>query len=189
MCGRNGRQWQDLPEISASLRKDSCHEAAAALAPVEEAFHDVELEQLEEVFPPTVELSDFTESQAERRAEVPMDSPKEEKASTMQMPHASRFIGLGGLGNTISFDYHPHPDEKTEKEAKQLTEEVLQTLMNSWNSTKELGSVWVTEPWWSPICLILMQLTLVSTMRALFAPYYMELVWRCLARSVAVTPT
>lgn len=133
---------EDLPEISAR-RNDSCHEAAAAPAPVEEAFHDVELEQLQAVFPPTVELSEFIGSQAERRAEVPMDSPKEEKASTMQTPHApyaSRFIGLGGLGglgNTISFHYPPHPDEKTEKEARQLTEEVLQTLMNSWNSTKE----------------------------------------------------
>ena len=126
---------------------------------MEEAFHDVELEQLQAVFPPTVELSEFIGSQAERRAEVPMDSPKEKKASTMQTPHApyaSRFIGLGGLGNTISFHYPPHPDEKTEKEARQLTEEVLQTLMNSWNSTKELGPGWVTEPWWPPICLSLM---------------------------------
>lgn len=127
------KKIKDLAEISAS-RNGSCHEAAAAPGPVEEAFHDFELDQLEEVFP--AEHSEFTGSQAERRAEVPMDSPKEKASVPMQTPpalSASRFIGLGGLGGlTISFDYPPHPED-----ARELTEEVLQTLMNSWKSTQE----------------------------------------------------
>ena len=144
---------------------------------MEEAFHDVELEQLQAVFPPTVELSEFIGSQAERRAEVPMDSPKEKKASTMQTPHApyaSRFIGLGGLGglgNTISFHYPPHPDEKTEKEARQLTEEVLQTLMNSWKFYQGAGS-WMGDRTLVATYLFELDVTAPRFYEVLSAPYY-----------------
>lgn len=62
---------------------------------------------------------------------MPVDSPKEEKASTMQTSHASRFIDFG---NFISFDYPPHPEEE---DAKRLTEDVLQMLMSRFVSTKE----------------------------------------------------
>lgn len=142
---KSGAQKQDLPEILASLCINSCHSADAA--PVcKKTLHEAELEQ---VFPAKVEElpREFEAEHAEPRVahEMPVDSPKEEKASTMQTSHASRFIDFG---NFISFDYPPHPEEE---DAKRLTEDVLQMLMSRFVSTKEPDSGQMTSIQWAKV--------------------------------------